>query len=472
MLKHFFKEVGSFIEELFTKEETWFLLALAGLTGVILVPFIGLNDIIRAVLYFLGLTWWLWVFFVMFYLFRETWLHWRQEIFKEDSEWVLLELKVPRLIEKSSRAMEQVLSAIHALGNSPGNFHDKYIDGETPRCFSFEMVSIDGSIHFYVRTYEKLRNLVEAAFFSYYQDLDIIEVPDYVDRFPRKVWEMYKKGLDLWGTEMKLDKDELYPIKTYADFEDEAEEKNLDPLSSFLEMLAKLKKDEILGIQFLSAPSSSEDWSEKWEDQLKKLREPDTRKVKGRPMPTGGNEEYDMAIMRSPGQADILKAVEENLSKPAFKTLIRCIYVSSVANFSDSFARKGVASAFNQFTALNMNSIKANKPTSTLAMIWNPPHIFPKTRVEYKKARILLDYVKRDVPPELFIGRLINSFLMNWNFVSTRFNLNTKSLATLFHVPTSIVLTEPHLKHLESKKKGPPSGLAIFGEEEELDKYK
>ena len=50
--------------------------------------------------------------------------------------------------------------------------------------------------------------------------------------------------------------------------------------------------------------------------------------------------------------------------------------------------------------------------------------------------------------------------------------MNTKCLATLYHIPTSVVLTEPHLKHLESKRAGPPSGLAIFGEEEELEKYK
>lgn len=472
MFGHVFKEITSFLDETFRKEETWWILFITGFLGIIIVPFLSLSQIIAAIIYFLELTWWLWLFFILFYLFRETWLHWKQEVFKEGSNWVLLELRVPRLMEKSSKAMEQVLSALHALGNSAGNFSEKYMKGETPRCFSFEIVSFGGEVHFYVRVYAGLRNLVEAALFSYYSDLDIMEVPDYAGQFPYKVCEMYEKGLDLWGTEMKLDKSEIYPIKTYTDFENDAEEKSFDPLSSFMEVLGKLKKDEILGIQILSAPTSSDDWDKKYEPELKKLREPETRKVKGRSLPEGGNEEYDAAMIRSPGQTDVLKAVEENLSRPAFNTLIRSIYFSSAASYSDSFARKGIASAFNQFTALNSNSIKANKATATMAQVWSPPRIFPKTRTEFKKARILRDYVKRDVPPEVPIGRLINSHILNWNTVSERFNLSTKSLATLFHVPSILVLTEPHLKHLESKKAGPPSGLAIFGGEEELEKYK
>jgi hypothetical protein len=472
MLGNFFKELGSFFEELFTKEETWWIIFLAGLTGAILVPFLGLNEVWEAILNFLKLTWWLWVFLVVGPIFLNTWTHWRQEMFKEDINWIVLELKIPRLIEKSSKAMEQVLTALHSLRNSAGDVREKYWDGEVTRWFSLEMVSFGGEIHFYVRCYARLRNLVEAAFFSYYPGLDIIEVPDYISRFPEKVHEMYEKGLDLWGVEMVLQKSEMYPIKTYTDFENEAEEKNFDPISTFLEVLGKLKKTENVGIQILIAAAGSDEWDEKYEPELKKLREPETRKVKGKQMPQGGSEEYEMTIMRSPGQVDVLKAVEENLSKPAFDTLIRFAYFSEKATFSDSFPRRGIAGAFNQYAALNLNGLRKNYGIETRARIWNRPFVFPGTRVEYRKARLLMNYRNREVPPETWMGRIITSFLFNWNKASTRFKMNAKCLATVYHIPTSIVLTEPHLKHLEAKKAGPPSGLAIFGEEEELDRYK
>ena len=53
-----------------------------------------------------------------------------------------------------------------------------------------------------------------------------------------------------------------------------------------------------------------------------------------------------------------------------------------------------------------------------------------------------------------------------------RFVLSTRSVATLFHPPTFIALTAPHLRRVESKKTGPPAGLAIYGDEADLGKYK
>jgi len=34
-----------------------------------------------------------------------------------------------------------------------------------------------------------------------------------------------------------------------------------------------------------------------------------------------------------------------------------------------------------------------------------------------------------------------------------------------------VVVTEPHIRHLESRRAGPPAGLSIFGEEKEIEKF-
>lgn len=466
MSKNLFSEIGAFLKELFGKEETWFLIFVAGLLGFLLLPLLGLEQIYEAIIEFLKLTWWLWLFFLLFKLFKETWLHMKQEKFEDEITWVLLELRIPRNVEKSPQAMEQVLAAINALRNAPGDFKEKYIDGEVTRWFSLEMVSFGGEVHFYIRTFNRLKSLVEAAFFSYYPDLDIVEVPDYIDRFPASVVKMYEKGLDLWGTEMLLGNAEFYPIKTYSDFEQSAEEeKKFDPISAFLEVLSKLNTQEFVGIQILIAPAGPEEWKDKWAEELEKLRQ-QSKGSKG-----GLDDTTSTFTIRSPRQTEILKAVEENLSKPAFDTLIRFVYVSPKATFFDSFPRRGLVGAFNQYAALDLNSFTQNRAAATRARIWNKPYIFPKTRVEYKKARILFNYRHRAIPPETFIGRVITSYFLNWN-ESKRFKMNTKCLATLFHIPTTVVLTEPHLRHLESRKTGPPAGLAIFGEEGEITKYK
>ena len=63
-----------------------------------------------------------------------------------------------------------------------------------------------------------------------------------------------------------------------------------------------------------------------------------------------------MAVMRSPGQVDILKAVEENLSKPAFDTLIRLAYFCDKPNFLDNMGRRyGIVGAFESNTVLSFS---------------------------------------------------------------------------------------------------------------------
>ncbi|OGY98562.1 MAG: hypothetical protein A3A43_03030 [Candidatus Liptonbacteria bacterium RIFCSPLOWO2_01_FULL_56_20] len=439
---------------------------------------------------FLALTWWLWAFFILFPIARSAWLAWRQFDYKHSGEFkgLVLELRIPREIRKSPRAMEQVLMALHSLRNAPGDLRERWWDGEVTKWFSLELVSIGGEIHFYIRLpYHKQRNLVEAAFFSYYPDVEIEEVDDYVDRFPENVNAMYAKGYDMWGTEMVLTREAAFPIKTFYAFESPDEEKQYDPISAFLEVLGKVRTEEVVGIQMLIAPSNF-DWYKKWFPFVEKLKQTkgaeEARKLKHAwefpegPLPVinpvkPGKDEFGAfkSLMRTPGETDILKAVEGNLSKPAFDTLIRFIYVSPKKIYYDSFARRGLVGAFKQYSALNLNDFLQNFAMSTRTRIWNWPHVAPKTRNEYRKERLLLNYRTREVPEETFMGKLLTSHFFNWNFSSRRFEMNVECLATLFHPPTFIVLTAPHIKRVESRKAGPPAGLAIFGEEREIEKY-
>ena len=160
-----------------------------------------------------------------------------------------MEIRMPREVTKSPRAMEQVLLAMSTLRNSTGDPREVYLDGEVTRWFSLEMVSFGGEIHFYVRCRNKLKNLVRAAFFAYYRDVEVEEVEDYIARFPANTQEMYAKGYDTWGTEMVLNKKSLFPIRTYKDFEAPAEEKEFDPIAAFLEVLGGIKpKTPILNV--------------------------------------------------------------------------------------------------------------------------------------------------------------------------------------------------------------------------------
>jgi len=407
------------------------------------------------------------LFFILFPAFQGLWLFWRQSIFKKDIKWILLELNIPREILKSPQAMEKVLDAIHALGNAPTTIQEKWWFGEVTRWYSFEMVSFGGEIHFFMRIYRKQKNLIEAAFFAQYPDIEIVEVEDYIDRYlPDNLTELKESGRDIWGGEMKLVKEDAYPIKSYKDFESPEEEKQFDPASVFLEVLGKIDNDQFIGIQFNSAPASYR-WFKKWDDLLQKLKEPKFKKEKTKDEVAS----FASLLARSPGEIGTLEAVEKNLSKRAYNILIRFVYVSPKKTFYDTYARRGITAAFGQYSSYDLNSLLLNYDISTKTGLFYKPYIFAKTRNDYRKQRIIYNYRNREVPPETRMGKLMLAYPMNLNFSSNHFTLSTESLATIFHPPTHGILTAPHIKRVESKKASPPAGMAIFGDESDIEKF-
>jgi len=455
------------------------------------------NDVLMFIWELFTWTWWFWLFLVVRGLAVSTWLFWRREWYKKfEARRIILEIRVPREISKSPRAMEQVLASMHSMYNVAGNLREKWWDGEVVRWFTLEMTSMGGEIHLYVTMYHKYRNLVEAAFYSYYPDVELEEVEDYTTLFPEDIQEMYNQGYDLWGTEMVLAKEPYYPIKTYEDFESPDEDKQYDPISAFLEILGQVKPEQMVGIQIHITPASMKEWRDKYEDKIKELKEHAQKGGGSGPKKSATmnvsfesgflpifdvqkkeekKSEFDAlkSLSRSPGETEVLRAVEENLSKPAFKTLVRFIYFSPASLFYDSFARRGLAGSFNQYGTTDMNMFVQNYSVSTKVDLWtwSIPRFFPAIRREYRKQRLLYEYRKRKKPLSNFMGKIITSHFFNWNFASREFMMNTKCLASLFHPPTTMVLTAPHIRRMESRKAGPPAGLAIFGDEDELEKF-
>ncbi len=441
---------------------------------------------------FLVWTWWFWAFILLVSLTHSAWFFWRKSLYKEGTQFILLEIKLPREILKNPRAMEQVLAAVHSLRNVQGTLAEKWWDGEITRWYALELVTFGGETHMYVRVYKKQKSLMEAAFLSYYPDLELVEVEDYAQRFPQDVEEMEEQGYDAWGSEVILAREAAYPIKTYEEFESPDENKQYDTMSSFLELFSSIKREEIIGFQILIAPADL-DWGKKWEDILAKLKKggeeavpkmgtttsfPSDYGLGPLPMfdistPTKDEMKFLKTAFRTPGETKVLEAVGRNLSKPAFDTLIRYIYLSPRSMYSDAIPRRGIQGVLNQFSSLDLNRFVRNDKTAVSTArvaLFHFPFIFPKKRGDLKKSRNLYNYIRRELPEEEFIGKLMTSHIFNWNIHTKRFEMNTECLATIFHPPSMMSLTAPHIKRVESRKGGPPAGLAIFGGEESVEK--
>lgn len=403
--------------------------------------------------------WWIWLAPLSVTTFVFTFLAWRRALYKNKIQWTMLELRFPRAVERSPKAMEQFLATIYGVKNQPGDFMDKYKEGEVRLWFSLEIVSLEGEIHFYIRTPSKHRRVVEGNLYAHYPMIDIQEVSDYMDAFAPTVPGLYGSGYEIWGAEMQFAKEDAYPIRTYVQFENLEESMSLDPIGGLLEVLSRIGKGENICLQFLIRPAD-DGWKKKADELIEEL------KTKGQKTVVSPIGEYTDRPIRTPGETQLMKTIDEKAAKSGFDTLIRYIYISKPEVTNLDYARRAILSSFNQYSSQDMNSFKRNPAASTDVKWTYFPWVFVASRLEARKRRMYHSYRLRRMPEESDVSKVLSAHFLHFNFAQQLSILNTEELATLFHPPTNIVLTGPLLDRVSAKKMGPPSGLPIYGEEE------
>jgi len=169
-----------------------------------------------------------------------------------------IEIKIPRDIVKPIKAMEAVMTAIHGVCYDSPDWWEKWIDGKVITSVYYDIVSDGGNIHFYIRFHSDFRDGVEAAVYSQFPDAEIEAVPDYTrsvpEDIPNRVW-------NLRGWDYKLAKKDIYPLKTYEEYEEPGAkpEEQVDPIAALMEGMAKIKPGEQLWIQICAGPRSEKD---------------------------------------------------------------------------------------------------------------------------------------------------------------------------------------------------------------------
>ncbi|MCX6813842.1 MAG: hypothetical protein NT078_01270 [Candidatus Azambacteria bacterium] len=406
--------------------------------------------------------WWLWLPVFLAVLFIELWVKYLKTKAIKKINWLLLEVKIPRDIEKTPKAMEQVFSGLHGILTKI-KFLDKYWKGKIQEWFSFEIAGIDGSVYFFIRTPEQFRNLVEAQIHSQYPNAEILEVLDYISPLVKKV---PSETYDISGVEFILEKDDYYPIRTYVSFEERQAERRLDPMASFLEILSKLRPNENIFIQYLIQPTAEKNWKDKGIEAVDKLMGKETKVKKSWFVNIfGGFDEFIANLLRalaiypewggakkeetraasqnlSPGNKLVVEAIENKISKVAFKVCIRFAYIAGRDIFNKA-NMAAVSGAFKQFNTINLNAFKGNKKAGTSA---DQPRIIPfiKNRREF-------------IRKIAFIDRYVNR-KMSKN--KKDFILNIEELATIYHYPILVVET-PTMRRVEAKKSEPPVSLPM-----------
>lgn len=403
-----------------------------------------------------SISWWWAGPVVLFWLFKILWkkYSWGQYVAK--MKFVVLEIKPPRNIERSPRTMEQVFAALHGVWSSP-NYIDKFVRGKWFQALlSFEIQGVNGEMHFFVRCERKYRNFIESLIYSQYPDAEIQEVEDYTLTVPKNA---PNREWDLWGVDFKLAKDDAYPIRTYKYFQEDVTKGMIDPLSEIADVIAALPPGQQIWIQIIVTPEPDKDWQKAVKKVADKLA---NREVKSEPfiifrffteiwdiistsflyifhtvdeIEEKKKEEQPLLFRLTPGEQEILKAVEESLTKKGYRTKIRFIYVGRREGFDRGFLA-GINGAMQQFNDMMLNSLMHDNETKTFAnYIWVEP------RMRYAQRKIFNRYLERDTDGPKFV-------------------LNSEELATIYHMPDMSVMS-PAIARVEAKKGGAPVNLPV-----------
>ena len=409
-------------------------------------------------------TTWIWMPFVLPVLFVYSWMYYIQRFYWRSLDWVMLEVKPPREIERTPKTMEQVFAGLWGSFGTVSTKYEKYMKGKLQDYFSFEIVGMNGEIHFYIRTLRKYRDLVEAQIYSQYPQAEIKEAEDYTKKIP---YDMPNKNWDLWGTKLKLDRESIYPLRTYVNLIDVTQTRQpnfLDPLAGLMENLGKLKQGEQIWIQLVFRATD-----DRWRENANKFAEKFTEKMMGRekkssknvlvseiggwaeaigsvanefissvPSAESAKKEEKPATTRMvlmPAERSVLEGIVEKASKKGYEAKLQWVYIGrkEVWNPANIAAVMGL---FNQFSNLNMNTLKPDANSMTKAN-----YAFAKFRKAFRQRKLM---------------RLMRLR----SFWERGYILNLEELATIYHFPT-VAVQSPVTPYIVTKKAGAPVDLPL-----------
>ena len=366
---------------------------------------------------------------IALYLGYLIWQNRRHTVYVNQSEHTMLHIIVPKNNEKKELSAEQMFSSIHGILKSGSELAT---EGALQDHVSFEIVSEKNQINFYVWVPVQIKDFVESQIYAQYPTVQIEDVEhDYA--------KQDLQGASAFTSEITLEKDEIFPIRTFQTFE-------VDPLAGITTVLASLRNEEELWVQFLVRPiddswhSRSLDYIEgvtkgkkaglfdNWEKRILTL--PLTviaYFLKSAFVGPGGGEggkdekKKDEKKELSPGQTTINSAIELKAQKLGFEVKIRAAYIGPDQE-SANIRIQALIGGFKQFNTINLNGFVGTPIRSD------------ETALDEYRARTFDDH---------------------------GFILNTEEVASLYHLPHVSVET-PNIAWTNTKVGEPPTNLPIL----------
>lgn len=312
---------------------------------------------------------------------------------------IVLKIAVPKNNDKKPMSAEQFFQSLHGILRGTS---------KSPDHFSFELVGTQNGIFFLVICNERYKKFIENQIYAQYPEAQITPVHDYVK-------SVNDASNHIFVSELGLVKDYFLPIKTFQNFD-------VDPLAAITGTISKMDLGSEAWIQILARPIANE-WQEKgrkYVDSIRNKRDDDGRKV-----------DFES------GQKEEIFQIERKAQKLGFQFIIRILSKSQDPVMAEQVLHD-IEASFRQFQAAPLNEIgKVSKP---------------KEGIFSGITRALYGQRKADQlnPVQKYVLRFLDEREVNI--------LNTEEIASIFHLPSSIVQT-PNIAWALSKKLEIPQNI-------------
>lgn len=374
-------------------------------------------------------------------------------------QWSFLQITIPPESEETPKSMELLYEVLGGIHKSP-DIVENYFEGYLEAWYSCEMHFMPGRVRYIMVVPTGYRQFFEGAIYGQYPKANVREVEDYTLRYD---FRDIREKFEVWGAEIDMPGEEIYPIKTYLSYETmlAEEDKYIDPHAGIIDGLTEISPGEEFWFQLLVRPEHAKDmnaFAQKAQKEVAKIAgqapdEPDTLGDRFKELAKEFPKELIHAATRGPIESSSkdkeqqlrffnpvdeakMKGILQKSEQTVFRVKMRLVHIAPAGQLRKPNVGRAVG-VFKQFNTFHLNSLRP-EPTSKTN---GPNYLLRDTRRLWREKRIFLNFQWRD-----FWGRGSGQWM------------SAEELATLYHFPSKYMRT-PGVERAKSGLQSPPDNL-------------
>ncbi len=402
---------------------------------------------------------WMLEMFLILWVAWETYRMLKMNDYISGVQWTFLQIKLPDTSEETPRSMETAYDIWGGIHKSP-DLNELYFDGYLEPWYSCEIQIKAGQVRYIMVVPTAHRRIFEGVIYGQYPKAEITEVEDYAQRYN---WHDLRQTFDIYGTQIVLVDDDIYPVKSYKTYETPLAENDryTDPHQGLVEALSAVGPGEEFWYQVVIRPQSGaamKEWKDKGEAAVMKISGQAKKEEPGmfaqiRDFFLGLPGEVLSTFMKGPAEESQkreelklrffnpvdnakMEGILQKISQNSYKVVIRGVHIAPPGQLQKPNIGR-VIGGFKQFNTLNLNSFKPDESTKTNG----PNYILRDIRRKFRERSILLKYQWRD---------MYGPNAGQW--------LSSEELATIYHFPVNYVRA-PGVERSKAGQQSPPANL-------------